>query len=81
MRAVRVIRPGTVTRRGRRVLSGRDDLVGQSDTVGPPQEVVRERGDRGRGCVGEELAGGEVCEGLVFEVTDPKLDDGVTAVL
>ena len=60
---------------------GGDDCVGQPDQGGPADQVVRERGDHGPRGVGEELAGGEVRECLVFEVTDRELDHGVLAVL
>jgi hypothetical protein len=60
---------------------GGDDRVGQADQGGPPQEVVRQGGDHCPGGVGEELAGGEVRQCLVFEVTDREFHDGVLAVL
>jgi hypothetical protein len=46
-----------------------------------PQEVVRQGGDHCPGGVGCELAGGEVRECLVFEVTDREFHDCVLAVL
>jgi hypothetical protein len=42
---------------------------------------LRERGDHGPGGVGEELARGEGCECLVFEVADREFHNGVLAVL
>src|SRR5205085_3963191 len=61
--------------------SGADGVAGQSDEGGPAGEVVREAGDHGPGAVGGELAGGEVLKGLVFEIADRELDDGVLTVL
>ena len=60
---------------------GADRGVGQSDELRPAQQVVREGGEDGPGAVGVEMAGGEVRQGLVFEVGDDLLDDGVVAVL
>ena len=57
-----------------------DGLVGEPDQRGPAQQVVGEGGDHGPGGVGGVVAGGEVREGLVFEVADRLLDDGVLAV-
>ncbi|MEA2222883.1 MAG: hypothetical protein QOH83_1259 [Solirubrobacteraceae bacterium] len=55
--------------------------VGQSEQLRPPQQVVRQGGEHGPGCVGVVVAGGEVRERLVFEVGDDLLYDGVVAVL
>jgi hypothetical protein len=60
---------------------GAHGRVGQPEQLGPSEHVVRERGQDGPGCVGVEVAGGEVRERLVFEVGDDLLDDGVVAVL
>ena len=69
-----------VSSRRRRVRAARRGLVGQADQRGPADEVVRERGDHRPGGVGGVVAGWEVREGLVFEVADGLLDDGVVAV-
>src|SRR3954454_2395973 len=60
---------------------GADGGVGQPDQRCPAQQVVRERGDDRPRRVGGELARREVRQGLVFEVADRELDDGVPAML
>ena len=60
---------------------GAGAVVGQADQAGPPSEVVREGGDHGPGAVGGELSGGEMAQGLVFEITDREFDDGVLSML
>jgi hypothetical protein len=62
-------------------LGGLDGLVGQPDLGCPASEVVRERGDHRPRAVCLELSGGEVSEGLVFEVADHELDRGVVAMI
>ena len=54
-------------------------LAGEPEHAGPAQQVVRDAGDHCPGAVRVELAGGEVRQGLVFQVTDRELDDGVLA--
>jgi hypothetical protein len=76
---VRVIRPGTVSNRRRSVRAVGTGVSG-SPISGPAQQVVRERGDHGPGGVGKELAGREVHQGLVFEVTDRELNHGMLAM-
>lgn len=49
--------------------------------MGPAQQVVGRGGEDGPGAVGVVVPGGEVREGLVLEVGDGLLDDGVLAVL
>ena len=80
-RAVRVRRPGSVEQPAAQGAGGADGLAGQAEHRGPAQQVVGQAGDDRPGGVGGELAGGEVREGLVFEVADRELDDGVLAVL
>lgn len=58
-----------------------DGRGGQSEQLDPAQHVVRECAEHGPGAVGVEVAGGEVRERLVFEVSDDLLDDGVLAML
>ena len=60
---------------------GRDDCVGQPDQGRPAQQVVRERRDHGPGGVCDEVAGREMRQCLVFEVTDREFHNGVLAVL
>ena len=60
---------------------GTDGALGQADQLGPAEHVVREGGDDCPGAVGVEVGGGEVREGLVFELGDDLLDDGVLPVL
>ena len=60
---------------------GLDRLVGLPDLRDPASEVVRERGDHGPGAVGGKLSGGEVSEGLVFEIADHQLDLRVVAMI
>jgi hypothetical protein len=79
-RAVRVRRPGR-EQSAAHGARGADGVARQAEHRGPAQQVVRERGDDRPGGVGHELAGREVREGLVFEVADRELDDGVPAVL
>ena len=55
--------------------------VRKADELGPAQQVVGQDREDSPGAVGGVIAGGEVCERLVFEVGDDLLDDGVFAVL
>jgi hypothetical protein len=76
--ALRVRRPGIESSR-RRVVRA-DGRAGQPEDR-PAQQVVREAGDHRPGRVGAEQTGREVRQGLVFEVADHLLDDGVLAML
>ena len=81
VRAVRVIRPGTLSSRRR------SDLAVGMTVSGSPIRVVH----RNRLCasaaitvqaaLARNLPDGKVSQCLVFEVTDRELHDGVTAVL
>jgi hypothetical protein len=55
--------------------------VGLAYDCAPAPEVVSQGGDHAPGAIGGELARGEVAEGLVFEIADRELDDGVLAML
>ncbi len=60
---------------------GAHDSAGLTEHLGPSEQVVRDRGDHRPGAVGVKVPRGEVREGLVFEVADDDLDDGVLAML
>ncbi len=81
VRAVRVIRPGTVSSRRRSVRAAGTTVSGSPISTSSTQQVVRERRDHCPGGVREELPGGEVGECLLFKVTNRELNDRVLAVL
>ena len=60
---------------------GANGRARQSKQLRPAQQVVRQRSEHDPCAVGVELPGREVRQGLVFEVGDHLLDDGVLAVL
>ena len=80
-RPVRTSRPGMVSSRRRRVRAVGMTVSGRPISVVHLSRVVRERGDHGPGGVGQEVAGREVRQRLVFEVADRELHDGMLTVL
>jgi hypothetical protein len=91
LRAVRVICPGTLSSRRRRVLatcrggvrlSDPTNRGGGAEELGPADQVVREGGGQQPGGVGVEHPRGAVHQTrAVLEVTDRQLDHGVCAVV
>jgi hypothetical protein len=59
---------------------GPNGAVGQTEQLGPAQEVVRECGQDGPGAVGVIVTGGEVSQGLIFEIGDDLLNHRMVSV-
>jgi hypothetical protein len=76
-----VRRPGSANIRAAHGSRGADDVAGVAEHFGPSEQVVRDGGDHRPGAVGVKVPGREVRQGLVFEVADDELDDGVLAML